>query len=284
MKLIEGRAELRSALAAAVSADKGGRRKTVVLVPTMGALHDGHRSLLKAGRGAGEVLVMSLFVNPLQFALGEDLASYPREEAGDLDAAEAAFVDVVFAPRVEDMYGPGDSTLVSAGRLGAIVEGRSRPGHFDGVATVIAKLFNLVKPDIALFGQKDAQQLAVIRRMVRDLAFDVAVEACPTVRASDGLALSSRNSYLSAADRSEAPLLHRALVAGKQTLEAGASVDEAEVGMARFFAGRPRVELDYARVVDPDTFEPPRRGGSILVTAAARFGDTRLIDNLLVGA
>lgn len=259
----------------------GGR---VALVPTMGALHEGHAALLRAARGGADILVMSLFVNPLQFGPDEDLDAYPRAEERDLATAETAGVDVVFAPSNVEMYPPGATTTVSVGRLGEIVEGAARPGHFVGVATVVAKLFNLVQPDTALFGQKDAQQVAVLRRMVRDLRVGVAITVCPTVRADDGLAISSRNAYLSSEERRLAPGLFGALSAGADVIERGGEAPAAEAVVAAALESAPGLVPDYARAVDPDTFETPDAGGDVLLVAAARLGRTRLIDNIPVPA
>ncbi len=235
---------------------------TVALVPTMGALHDGHRALLRAARAEADRVVMSLFVNPTQFTAAEDLARYPRDEARDRAIAAEEGVDEVYAPPVEDVYPAGFSTSVDVGPLAGLWEGASRPGHFAGVATVVLKLLHRVAPDLAYFGQKDAQQVAVLRRMARDLDVRVQLRVVATVREPDGLALSSRNVHLSAEERHRAPSLHRALVARNPALVEG--------------------ELDYLAVVDPDTFQPadPRNGA--LVIGAARFGDTRLIDNVFV--
>ena len=235
---------------------------TVALVPTMGALHDGHRALLRAARARCDRVVMSLFVNPTQFGAGEDFDRYPRDEARDRAVAAEEDVDEVYAPSVEEMYPQGFATVVSVGALGRRFEGEHRPGHFEGVATVVLKLLLRVRPDVAYFGRKDAQQLAVVRRMVSDLDVGVDVRAVDTVREPDGLAVSSRNVYLSPAERRAAPSLHRALVARDPSACVGA--------------------LDYLAVVDPDTFAPvePRRGA--LVIGAARFGSTRLIDNIVL--
>jgi pantoate--beta-alanine ligase len=232
------------------------------LVPTMGALHDGHRALLRRARSECDEVVMSLFVNPAQFGPGEDFDRYPRAEGRDRAIAAEEGVDRVFAPTVAHIYPDGFSTTVSVGELGRRFEGAHRPGHFDGVATVVLKLLNLLRPDIAYFGQKDAQQLAVIRRMAADLGVGVEIRAVETVREPDGLALSSRNAYLSPEERRRAPSLHRALVARDQSLVEG--------------------DVDYLAVVDPDTFAEvePRTGA--LVIGAARFGSTRLIDNIRV--
>jgi pantoate--beta-alanine ligase len=228
----------------------------------MGALHAGHRALLRRARAECDEVVMSLFVNPAQFGPGEDFDRYPRDEERDRAIAAEDGVDRVFAPTVAEMYPDGFATTVSVGELGRSFEGAHRPGHFDGVATVVAKLFNLVRPDAAYFGQKDAQQLAVIRRMTADLALGVEIRAVETVREPDGLALSSRNAYLSPEERRRALSLHRALVDRDPSLIEG--------------------DVDYLAVVDADTFAEvdPRPGA--LVIGAARFGSTRLIDNIRI--
>ena len=235
---------------------------TVGLVPTMGALHAGHRALLRRARAECEEVVMSLFVNPAQFGPNDDFERYPRDEARDRAIAAEEGVDRVFAPTVAEMYPDGFATTVSVGGLGAIFEGAHRPGHFDGVATVVAKLFNIVRPDAAYFGQKDAQQLAVIRRMAADLALGVEIRAVETVREDDGLALSSRNAYLSPEERRRAASLHRALVARDPGLVEG--------------------DVDYLAVVDADTFAKAEPRPGALVIGAARFGSTRLIDNIRI--
>ena len=232
------------------------------LVPTMGALHDGHRALLRAARSENDRVVMSLFVNPTQFGPGEDYDRYPRDEHRDREIAAAEGVDEIYAPTVEEMYPRGFDTRVVSD-LGARLEGAARPGHFEGVATVVLKLLLRIAPDRVYFGQKDAQQLAVVRRMVRDLDVPVEVLSVPTQRELDGLALSSRNVYLDAAERGRAASLHRALVAGDPTLVEG--------------------DLEYFEVVDPDTFEPREPEPGALRVAAARFGGTRLIDNVIIG-
>ncbi len=250
-------------------------------VPTMGAFHDGHLALIRAARAACDAVAVSIFVNPLQFGSGEDLAGYPRDEARDLELARAEGVDLAFVPGVADIYPEGHATRVSVGRLGEILEGRSRPGHFDGVCTVVAALLNLVSPDVVFFGQKDAQQVVVVRRMVADLAFPVAIEVCDTVRAEDGLALSSRNAYLGAPDRARAAVLFRALEAGREALSGGDTPRRAEERMARVMSSEPEVALDYARAVDPDDLTAAREGATqVLLVVAARVGPARLIDNL----
>jgi pantoate--beta-alanine ligase len=256
--------------------------RSIGFVPTMGALHEGHFSLMEAATAACDVVVVSIFVNPLQFGPGEDLKSYPRDEAADLEAAEEHGVDVVFCPSVAEMYPAGAVTSVSVGRLGEVLEGEVRPGHFAGVATVVAKLFNIVGPRKAFFGQKDAQQLAVVRRMTADLSFDVEVVACPTVRASDGVALSTRNRYLSVDDRRRATALASSLDAGRQALRSSRDAETAQKEMWEILISTDGVDPEYAAAVDPASFEAPHRDGPILVAVAARVGSTRLIDNQLV--
>jgi pantoate--beta-alanine ligase len=247
----------------------------------MGALHDGHLSLVRAARAGADVVVVSIFVNPRQFGPAEDLATYPRNEARDLDLLEDERVDVAFLPSSEEMYPPGSTTSVVVGELGEIFEGAARPGHFAGVATVVTKLFSLVRPDIAWFGQKDAQQLAVIRRMVTDLSLGVDVRACPTVREEGGLALSSRNVYLDDAERRRGASLFAALRAGAHVLESEQNVAAAEKTMRETMAVE-GLDVDYAAVVDPDTFKPFEWESAALLLVAGRAGKTRLIDNLLV--
>lgn len=256
--------------------------RSIGFVPTMGALHEGHLSLVRAARAENDVVVVSIFVNPLQFGPTEDLSAYPRTEESDLSGAESAGVDLVFLPSEEEMYPPGRSTRVETGVVAEPLEGASRPGHFSGVATVVAKLLNLVQPDRVYLGQKDAQQVAVVKTMVRDLSFPVDVVVCPTVREADGLALSSRNVYLEGEDRTRATVLWRALEAGRRTLLDGGSVTSAEGTMREVIHGEQGVQLDYASVVDPDSFRPAPDGGPYLLVVAARVGPARLIDNLRV--
>ncbi len=279
MRLAVDRRELEAALAPVRAAGR-----SVALVPTMGALHAAHRTLVQQASALADVVVVSIFVNPLQFGPAEDFDRYPRSLAADLELAARAGADLVFAPSVEEMYPAGEPQVrVSAGPLGRVLEGAVRPGHFDGVLTVVAKLFGLVRPQVAVFGCKDAQQLALVRRMVVDLDLPVLVEAAPTVRADDGLALSTRNDYLDPAGRLAATALHRALAAG-----AGATADgpDAVVATARaVLSAQPGVEADYVALVDPRTFSEDLGGtvdGTALLLVAARVGGTRLIDNLLV--
>ena len=277
MNIVREVSQLRAALA-----DERARGRRIGFVPTMGALHQGHVALLRAARAQDDVVVLSIFVNPLQFGPDEDLTSYPRDEAGDLAAAEEAGVDVAFLPSVDEMFPSDRSTVIKVGPVAEPLEGAARPGHFDGVATIVAKLFNIVQPDRAYFGQKDAQQVAVIKTMTRDLSFPVDVVVCPTVREHDGLAMSSRNAYLDAAARAEAVILWRALQAGRQAVAEGASWEVAEKTMEGVVGRVAGIELEYARAVDPDSFGPPMPQGPALFVIAARVGPARLIDNLLV--
>ncbi|GAA1112307.1 pantoate--beta-alanine ligase [Nocardiopsis composta] len=256
----------------------------IALVPTMGALHAGHRGLIAAARERADSVVVSIFVNPLQFGPGEDLDRYPRTFEADLRACAEEGVAAVYAPGVETMY-PGEQLVtVDPGPMADVLEGASRPGHFRGVLTVVAKLFHMVRPDVALFGQKDAQQLAVVRRMVRDLAFPVAVEAVPTMRDPDGLAISSRNVYLSEAERASARALSRALLAGADAAVTGpiGILGAAREVLDRAAAADPPVELDYLALIDAHTFAevPADHRGDAVLAVAAKVGSTRLIDNV----
>jgi pantoate--beta-alanine ligase len=254
-------------------------------VPTMGALHDGHLSLVARARDHCDVVVASIFVNPLQFGPAEDLASYPRDLDGDLALLDKEGLDIVFAPDRDEMYsgGPPDVT-VDAGPLGEILEGASRPGHLNGVCTVVAKLFGIVGQCRSYFGEKDAQQLAVIQRMVMDLDMPVEVIGCSTVREEDGLAMSSRNVHLSPEERAAATCLYEALARAAWLVEGGerdAAVIKAE--MAKRIGAEPLAGLDYVAVVDEGTFtEVGRLDGAVRALVAARIGSTRLIDNLLI--
>jgi pantoate--beta-alanine ligase len=272
----------------------------VVLVPTMGALHDGHRALLRRARelaGPGGAVAVSIFVNPLQFGPNEDLEKYPRTLDADLAACDAEGVDLVFAPSVREMYPQEQLVMVDPGPTGEILEGEFRPGFFHGVLTVVLKLFNLVRPDIAVFGQKDAQQLVLVRRMCADFGLGIEIEAVSTVRAADGLALSSRNKYLSREEQAVAPVLHRALAAGAAAATGGpgavlAAAQAVLAGPLLDDAGRslpagtsPRV--DYLALVDERNYAPVRDDdldfrGSAVLAIAARVGPTRLIDNVIV--
>jgi pantoate--beta-alanine ligase len=250
-------------------------------VPTMGALHAGHLALVAEARRRSASVAASVFVNPLQFAPNEDLAAYPRDLRGDRRMLARAGVDVLFAPDSAEMFGGDFATFVDVGPLGSVFEGALRPSHFRGVTTVIAKLLHVAQPDAIYLGQKDAQQTAVLRRMVRDLAFPVEVRIVPTVREPDGLAMSSRNRYLAAGQRARAPSLYRALLTMREALERGRTKKVAIAAAAAVLDGAAR--LDYLDLVDADTFEPLERlRAPAFIIGAARFGKTRLIDNLLV--
>lgn len=251
----------------------------------MGFLHDGHLSLIDTARAAGaEFIVVSIFVNPTQFGPNEDFARYPRDEDRDSKLLLRKDVDVLFLPAVETMYPPGSQTKVSVGGVSKPLEGERRPGHFDGVATVVLKLFEIVQSDIAAFGRKDAQQCAVIDRMVRDLDVPVTLAFGETVREADGLAMSSRNSYLTPDERAKAPVLHRALRAADDALRHDVeSVDAIERLMRQVVGEVPGVEVDYLVLVDPETFERPADfDRDLLVAGAVKIGKTRLIDNIRI--
>lgn len=256
---------------------------TIGLVPTMGSLHEGHESLMEAARAACDKVVVSVFVNPLQFGPDEDYDAYPRDIARDGAICEAHGVDVVFHPTPEEMYGPAFSTYVVMETLTDALCGASRPGHFRGVCTVVTKLFNIVQPDCAFFGQKDAQQLAIIKRMVADLNMNLQVVGCPIVREEDGLAKSSRNAYLSAAERQAALVLSRAVRAGEAAVRAGER-DAAAVKrqMSAIIEAEPLARIDYVEVVDGATMQPvDTLGRSVLAALAVYIGSTRLIDNFI---
>ena len=257
---------------------------TLGLVPTMGALHSGHLSLVAAARTECDAVVASIFVNPTQFGPGEDYEAYPRDFDGDCLKLESAGVHALFAPSLEEMFPPGNCTFVDTGELGTRLDGASRPGHFRGVATIVARLFHIVAPDRAYFGQKDAAQAAVLRHMMRDLNFPVQLIVCPIVREPDGLALSSRNCYLSPSERQRALILSRALAATGQLVQQGESRSEIlRAAMLETFATEPQVRVDYAAVVDPDTLLPiDEITHGALIAVAAWIGSARLIDNLVI--
>jgi len=251
----------------------------------MGWLHDGHRALMQRARAENATTVVSIFVNPRQFGDPKDLEQYPRDEPRDLAIAEAEGIDIVFAPGVEEVYPPGSDTTVRVGAIGATLEGAARPGHFDGVATVVAILFELVGAERAYFGQKDAQQVLVVRQMARDLAIPTTVIACPTIREPDGLAMSSRNVHLSPAERAASPVLHRALLAARNAWAGG---ERSGYGlrdlMQAQLATEPLARVDYVSVADAVTLrELDRVDGPALLSLAVRFGTTRLIDNEPLG-
>ena len=261
-------------------------RGRVGLVPTMGALHGGHRTLMRLAREKAETVVVSVFVNPLQFGPNEDLDRYPRDLPADVGVCAEEGVDVVFAPEVETMYPAEQMVTVDAGAMGERLEGASRPGHFTGVLTVVTKLFQLVRPDLAVFGEKDAQQIALVRRMVVDLNLPVEIVGAPTLRDADGLASSSRNVYLDAEHRDSALTLSRALRAGVEATAGGAEGvrEAARAVLDEAAKATPPVELDYLALVDPATFAEAssEHRGSAVLAVAARVGPTRLIDNVSV--
>ena len=283
MKVVHTVRELREALG---PARREGR--SIGLVPTMGFFHDGHLELMRAARAETDVVVVSLFVNPTQFGPNEDLDSYPRDEARDHDLAAREGVDLLFAPPVEEVYPDGFSTTVSVGGLTEVLDGhplRRGQSHFDGVTTVVTKLFNMVQPDRAWFGQKDAQQAVVIKRLVRDLDIPVEIEVLPTVREPDGLAMSSRNVYLSAEERERALGLSRALQAAEAVVAAGRRDADDVLGAARAELDARDVEPEYLELLSADDLSPTQRvNGRTLLAVAARVGRARLIDNTLLGA
>lgn len=276
--------EVRAAVVRARGGLRAEGRATIGFVPTMGFLHDGHLSLVDTARNAGATFVaVSIFVNPLQFGPSEDLARYPRNEARDRELLESREVDLLFLPPVEVMYPNGSTTTVDAGAVSLPLEGARRPSHFTGVATVVLKLFHIVQPDVAAFGLKDAQQCAVIERMVRDLDLPLNLVFGETVREPDGLAMSSRNAYLSPAERRVAPALYRALRAGENAVPGSAHAGEIDALMRTTAAETPELEIDYLAVVDPLTFERPVDfDRELLLVGAVRVGRTRLIDNIRV--
>jgi len=275
VKTISTVAELRAALAEA--------RRPLGLVPTMGFFHAGHLSLMRAARSANATVVVSLFLNPTQFRPNEDLDAYPRDEARDLQRAEAEGVDIVFAPTVEEVYPTGFDTTVEVGGLTESLEGGARPGHFRGVTTIVTKLLNIVGPDAAYFGQKDAQQALVISKLVRDLNIPVRIEVCPTVREADGLAMSSRNAYLDDEERKRATALSRALRAAEQVVADGRIDAASVVGAARHELDAAGIDPDYLELRSLTDLTPAERvNGSTLLAVAARVGRARLIDNTLL--
>lgn len=276
MQIIKSIEELRPII-------KGWRKEglRVGLVPTMGYLHDGHKSLIVKAVSENDRVVVSDFVNPTQFGVGEDLASYPRDIERDAAICEAAGADLIFHPEPEEMYFADNCTFVDMDKLTKGLCGKTRPTHFRGVCTVVSKLFHIVTPDKAYFGQKDAQQLAVIRRMVRDLNFDVQIVGCPIVREADGLAMSSRNTYLSQEERKAALILHKSLMLGKEMAEQGErEATKIKAAIIRKIETEPLARVDYVEIVDLDTLEELERvEGEALMAMAVYIGKTRLIDN-----
>lgn len=276
--VVRTRAELRAALAAAP--------RPIGLVPTMGWLHDGHRALIRRARAETATVVVTVFVNPRQFNVAADFTRYPRNEARDLEVVASEGADLVWVPSVEEVYPPGFDTVVSVGAVAGPLEGAARPGHFDGVATVVAILFSLVGAERAYFGQKDAQQVMVIRQMARDLAIGTKVVACPTIREADGLALSSRNVHLTPAERAAAPVLHRALAAARAAWLGGERSGDALRSLMRAVLNEePLVDVEYVSVADGLTLaELDVVDRPALASLAVRFGATRLIDNEILDA
>ena len=281
MKILRTISEVRSAVRDARAAGR-----TVGVVPTMGAFHDGHLSLMRAAREATDLVVVSLFVNPTQFGPTEDLAAYPRDEARDAALAEQQGVDILFAPEPAEIYPDGFATNIHVAGITEVLDGASRgPHHFDGVATVVTKLFGIVQPDVAYFGQKDAQQVLVVRRVVRDLNLDVRIEACPIVREPDGLAMSSRNVYLDADARARATALNRALDAADAAHRSGDGDGDGDaiLSAARDVLAEAGIDVEYLELRDAETLQPVTRiDRDALLLVAARVGATRLIDNHLL--
>jgi len=279
MKICSTIAEVRAACG---DARTGG--KSLGLVPTMGALHEGHLSLVRAAKAQCGAVAVSIFVNPTQFGPTEDLAKYPRQFDRDCQLLQQEGADILFAPPVEEIYSQGNVTWVLVEGLSDKLDGRSRPGHFRGVTTVVAKLFHIIDPHAAFFGQKDAAQLAVIRCMVRDMHFPVEIVACPIVREADGLAMSSRNLYLNQKERACAPILHRSLEQVERDFRAGDRIAAKLISAAEEVLGsEPPVRVDYLEIVDPNSLDPIERiSGKALVAIAAYVGATRLIDNIVL--
>jgi len=281
MQIVDSRGEM---VSIAREVQRGGR--TIGFVPTMGALHEGHLSLMREARSQCDVLVVSIFVNPTQFGPAEDFEKYPRDLNSDAALLTRERVDYLFAPTTTDIYPPGFSTYVTVEGLSEQLEGASRQGHFRGVATVVAILLNIVRPDVAFFGQKDAQQAAVLKRMVRDLAFDTRVVVLPIVREESGLALSSRNAYLSAEERRAATVLHLGLSEAESAYENGERDGARLLQQVRSaIAAEPLARVDYISLNDAETFEPLERIGErpALLSLAVYLGKTRLIDNMVLG-
>jgi len=286
MKVIRTIAELRSELQDRRDSGKG----PVGLVPTMGYLHEGHASLMRRAREISGTVVISIFVNPIQFGLGEDYETYPRDEARDLALADSESVDIVFIPSIQEMYPQPIKTKISVSEITSLLCGASRPGHFDGVTTVVNKLFNIVKPDYAFFGMKDAQQVAVIEQMVQDLNMDVTIVPCPIIRESDGLALSSRNVYLKPEEREEALVLSGSLRTAQEAIRQGqaTTAGEIRVHLRHYISQSPLAEIDYAEVLTfpelapvEDSYRIVDEDRTVIMALAVHFGRTRLIDNAL---
>lgn len=259
-------------------------KKTIGFVPTMGALHEGHLTLIKTARQENDIVISSIFVNPVQFNNPDDLARYPRTLEEDSLQLEAAGCDLVFAPSVAEMYPEPPAIRLNFGELETVLEGAFRPGHFNGVGIVVSKLFNIVQPTRAYFGQKDLQQVAVIRRLIRDLSFPVELIRCPTVREADGLAMSSRNRNLTAAEREQAPTLFKALTLARELMAEGHSPAQAKAAVTRLFSSNLNFRLEYIEIVNADTLQLASEvlaPGQTAICLAAHLGNVRLIDNLV---
>ncbi|WP_069650682.1 pantoate--beta-alanine ligase [Caloranaerobacter ferrireducens] len=279
MKIIKSIQEIKN-----IIADEKAKGKSIGFVPTMGYLHDGHLSLMKRAKDENDVVVVSIFVNPIQFGQGEDYEVYPRDIERDSKLAESVGVDYIFAPEVKEMYPEGYNTFVEVLGVTDKLCGASRPGHFRGVTTVVMKLFNIVTPDKAYFGQKDAQQVYVIKQMVRDLNMAVKIISCPIVREHDGLAMSSRNTYLSEEERRQALVLSKSLFWAQDMINKGERNAKTLIGGIKSMINEmPLANIDYVEIIDYDTFsEVEKLKGNILIALAVRIGKTRLIDNILV--
>lgn len=279
MRIVEKIADLKTIIKA-----QKREEKTIGFVPTMGYLHDGHLSLVETSLRHNDFTVISIFVNPTQFGPNEDFDRYPRDMEGDLKKAESAGVDVVFIPAKEEIYPDGYMTYVDVEKMTDTLCGESRPGHFRGVTTIVNKLFNIVEPDRAYFGQKDAQQALVIKKMVQDLNLNIEIVTCPIVREEDGLAMSSRNAYLSAEERKSATILYKSLLEAKEMIEKGERNTEKIVGYIKNqIESKTNAKIDYVKAVKADTLEDINiLEGEILIALAAKFGQTRLIDNIIL--
>lgn len=280
MKIIENPYEMQK-----ISEEKRKEGKIIGFVPTMGALHEGHLELIREARKKSDFLVVSIFVNPIQFGPKEDYKEYPRDEKGDIEKCEKEGVDIIFMPDVEDMYEKNFSTYVEVKNLTKTLCGKYRPGHFKGVTTVVTKLFNIVKPHLAFFGWKDAQQLIVIKKMVKDLNFDIEIIGIETVREKDGLAMSSRNVYLNEKERKEASYLYKALLYGKELIEKGERDARKVKEEIKKFINRnaPKGKIQYVEIVDIENLKPLRKiKGEIMIALAVFFGKARLIDNIRI--
>ncbi len=277
MRVVKRISRLRNLLS-----DCRGSGKSIGFVPTMGYFHDGHLSLMRRARRETDVVVVSLFVNPIQFGKNEDLSRYPRDIKRDKKLAQAQGVDILFLPEEKEMYKPGYSTFIEVKELDEFLCGASRPGHFRGVATVVAKLFNIVRPDIAYFGQKDIQQALILKRMIRDLDFPIKMKICPIVREADGLAMSSRNIYLSEGERKQAVVLYKSLVMAKGLIKEGRPFPFVKKKMRQLVSAA-NGRVDYIEIVDYNTLRPAqKRSEKIIIAVAVWFGKARLIDNVII--